>query len=115
MAAQARRVRSSFSISAKRTYPSPPGPNPTPGETATRARSSSSDANFTEPRPAAWGGRGAHTNIDATGSGTCQPTASSSVQSSFARCLYTARFSATSPSHDDSAVDAASCTGAKLP
>src|SRR4029079_1436657 len=87
MAAQARRTRSSFSISAKRTKPSPPGPNPTPGETATRARSSSSDANLTEPRRAAWAGRGAQTNIEATGSGTGQPTSSRPVQSSFARCL----------------------------
>ena len=87
MAAQARRARSSCSMSAKRTKPSPPGPKPTPGETATRARSSSSDANPTAPRWAACGGRGAQTNIDATGSGTVQPTASSPVHSSFARCL----------------------------
>src|SRR5436190_9231083 len=82
IAAQARRVRSSFSMRAKRTNPSPPGPKPTPGETATRARSSSSEAKRTEPRGAPWGGSGAQTNIDAMGTGTGHPTRASSVQSS---------------------------------
>jgi len=42
-------MRCSFSISAKRTKPSPPGPNPTPGEVATLASETRYFANSSEP------------------------------------------------------------------
>jgi hypothetical protein len=42
-------MRCSFSIRAKRTWPSPPGPNPIPGEVATLASLTSMEANSTEP------------------------------------------------------------------
>ncbi len=42
-------MRCSFSMRAKRTWPSPPGPKPTPGETATWASCTSIEANSIEP------------------------------------------------------------------
>ena len=45
-------MRCSFSISAKRTKPSPPGPKPLPGETATSQSRISAEANSSEPRSA---------------------------------------------------------------
>ncbi len=56
-------MRCSFSINAKRTWPSPPGPNPTPGEVATFASLTRYDANSTEPISRYGSGIGAHTNI----------------------------------------------------
>ena len=42
-------VRCSFSMRAKRTWPSPPGPKPTPGEVATSASRTKSLENSSEP------------------------------------------------------------------
>src|SRR5580658_3812434 len=42
-------IRCSFSIKAKRTWPSPPGPKPTPGEVATSASLMRCLANSSEP------------------------------------------------------------------
>src|SRR5207244_3627732 len=67
------RMRCSFSISAKRTWPSPNGPKPTPGETATSAFSISSFENSSD-LPCAYGsGTGAQTNIEPCGGSTGQP------------------------------------------
>src|SRR3984885_13329033 len=68
------RVRSSFSISEKRTCPSPCSPKPTPGLTATLASSNSFFENSTDPIALYCSGIRAQQNIVACGRSTCQPS-----------------------------------------
>src|SRR5208282_1458917 len=67
------RVRCSFSISAKRTKPSPSAPKPTPGDTAIFASAIRNLANSIEPIARNGSGIGAHTNIVALGFSTGHP------------------------------------------
>src|SRR4029453_3964578 len=55
------RMRWRFSISAKRTEPSPVSPEPTPGDTATCASTSSRLLNSSDPMPRSGSGIGAQT------------------------------------------------------
>src|ERR1700733_358242 len=81
------RVRSSFSISEKRTCPSPWAPKPTPGLTATLASSSSFLENSTEPSILYGSGIRAQANIVALGRATGQPILQSPCTSTSRRLL----------------------------
>ena len=66
-------MRCSFSIRAKRTWPSPPGPKPVPGETATSQSRTSSSANSTDPMARYGSGIRAQANIVPRGRRMSQP------------------------------------------